>query len=861
MRSSLRKGSSLFFIVCLVATILLPFFTLLPEPVEASASWIGIDGSYLHSKCGDKSGYRLSDALDGTTMWAHNVNHQHWFILDLGDIYKVEKVRSRSNYQADPLGVYIYVSMNTTTWGDPVGEDIDTFRNTVTWVEEDTTDKIGRYVKVVATETEVSLNYLGWGDDFQIFDVYVDDPPPQMPPSIEEYSPTNDSAAFLHQTLSVTTNDPYIDEMNITWMSNSSGTWKPFATNNSVSSGTYTQVATNFSIPDTTYWWSVNISDEDGWTNQTYHLTTLELSNEWIGINSSHLHHTSSTTNGCLSAALDGVDPGYWFTWAEPPNKYFILDLGSSYFFIEKVRGRSNKGGDGRGFVEDINIYISDNTSDWGTAVATGLEFEDSNEWIYYNITPKQGRYIKVDCTNVNGINWGYYDREVFYPIFDVNGDYPAVNAPPVLENPSPTNDSTAVQRQPTLSINASDDENDNMTIHWYTNASGSWEEIGTNTSVSDGQYTCSNTSLFNQFNTTYYWQVRAEDHATADFDEKWTNETYHFTTELNNFPDVTNPSPADEATDVDPGPTLSIDVNDSDAHQMNITFYNADTWDSLVSRYNENNGTYSYSWLSASSYSTTYTWSVNVTDGYDWTNETYSFTTRANNPPQVLSPSPANNSENVNATTTLQVTVSDPDDHEMDIYFRTNASGDWATVSSFGGFDGIYATEQTFLPATRIWWSANVTDGYNWTNTTYTFVTDVLVDFNYSINGTTVHFHENCTTFYDIDSYSWDFGDGHYCSGRYEEHQNPLHTYHMNWELIDESYLNYTVTLNIENIDSGWSRSISKVVSFENTRSMSATEDQMELDFSLVVIAIGLLILLVLLSIVINMLRGLNSK
>ena len=136
--------------------------------------WIGIDSSNLVSCCGD-SGNTLDDALDGTDHWYHDTNHKHWFIIDLGERYNVKKFRGRSSTFMDPISVDIYVSETNGNWGAQVGSNISTWQDTSNWVEVDTTDKVGRYIKVEIETTENALHRLQWGhtsSPFTIFDVY-----------------------------------------------------------------------------------------------------------------------------------------------------------------------------------------------------------------------------------------------------------------------------------------------------------------------------------------------------------------------------------------------------------------------------------------------------------------------------------------------------------------------------------------------------------------------------------------------------------------------------------------------------------------------------------------------------------------
>lgn len=140
-----------------------------------TATWLGIYSEHLHSV--DSAEASLRNALDGTgAYWSAPTDVEHWFILDLGRSLTVTKVRGRSNTTQDPVDVDIYVSDDTGSWGTAVATGISTFQDTDIWQEVDTTDKKGRYVKVVVNSTELS-KYLRWGNSMTIFDVYVSDAP------------------------------------------------------------------------------------------------------------------------------------------------------------------------------------------------------------------------------------------------------------------------------------------------------------------------------------------------------------------------------------------------------------------------------------------------------------------------------------------------------------------------------------------------------------------------------------------------------------------------------------------------------------------------------------------------------------
>lgn len=142
-------------------------------------AWIGINSSHIDSKCGEEGDGTLADALDGTDQWDHDVSEVHWFILDLGQTYTIKKVRGRSDWVRDPTDVDIYVSNDKEDWGEARATGISTWEDCgaapIDWVEVDTTDRDGRYIKVVINATEDGVGgMISWGDSpaCTIFDAY-----------------------------------------------------------------------------------------------------------------------------------------------------------------------------------------------------------------------------------------------------------------------------------------------------------------------------------------------------------------------------------------------------------------------------------------------------------------------------------------------------------------------------------------------------------------------------------------------------------------------------------------------------------------------------------------------------------------
>lgn len=157
-----------------------------------ATSWLDINSSHLDSLCGQSSVDTLTDALDGLDKWRHTVDHDHWFIIDLGETYNVLKVRGRSERLRDPIDVNIYVSNDKGAFGAAVASGINSWQDTAAWVEIDTTDKEGRYVKVEIVDTEDINRIIEFGGPtasyFTIFDVYAT----QSTATVEEYKPRFD---------------------------------------------------------------------------------------------------------------------------------------------------------------------------------------------------------------------------------------------------------------------------------------------------------------------------------------------------------------------------------------------------------------------------------------------------------------------------------------------------------------------------------------------------------------------------------------------------------------------------------------------------------------------------------------------
>ena len=109
-------------------------------------------------------------------------------------------------------------------------------------------------------------------DDFGIWNLYCSKVEMRVtytphPSEISDPYPADGSTGIgIAPLLNITVSDPQGDNMNISWLSNSSGSWVAFGTNSSVGNGTYHQTFVNASVNGMWWYWKVNVSDGTSYT-------------------------------------------------------------------------------------------------------------------------------------------------------------------------------------------------------------------------------------------------------------------------------------------------------------------------------------------------------------------------------------------------------------------------------------------------------------------------------------------------------------------------------------------------------------------------------------------------------------------
>jgi len=245
----------------------------------------------------------------------------------------------------------------------------------------------------------------------------------------------------------------------------------------------------------------------------------------------------------------------------------------------------------------------------------------------------------------------------------------------------------TGVSLTPTcFNVTIADTDSDYMNVTIKTNESGTWTTVNATTSgMTDGIYHGYNTSWVDSYDTKYWISFNVSD------DSEWCNETYNFTTESapNNAPTISDAKAYDSSfkdefvlniSCAPKAPTsLNFTHNDTDSGKVNWTIYenNSGSWKTVASGTNSpvnaTNTTSNTSWINQCG--TKYFIHINISDGTDWTNETYWLETIEC--PDIVAVSPVNGTVCINLTSgNFSVQVSDPCGYNMHIVLRENSTG-----------------------------------------------------------------------------------------------------------------------------------------------------------------------------------------
>jgi len=241
----------------------------------------------------------------------------------------------------------------------------------------------------------------------------------------------------------------------------------------------------------------------------------------------------------------------------------------------------------------------------------------------------------------------------------------------PTLNNPEHEETFLFEGREMELNVTVNHPEDESMTVRFYD---GEDNLIGSNTGVSDGEYT---TVTWDELETgtTYHWYVEVEEEIAAG--EVTTSDTWEFTTEEFEAPEhPLNPEHEGENVSAQ-SRTLEVNVSHPAGDELNVTFYDGDHIElgyDVVNGDAGENVSASIPWDENLSYDMEYVWYVIVEDESEdtrqsdmWTFETYEFD-------PISWPGPGDEETGVRIgpemETDLNVTVEHPEEKSVNVTF-----------------------------------------------------------------------------------------------------------------------------------------------------------------------------------------------
>ena len=121
------------------------------------------------------------------------------------------------------------------------------------------------------------------------------------------------------------------------------------------------------------------------------------------------LFTTASDNAAEAGNAIDGKPETRWTTGTnQAPGQWFQIDLGWPAEVIRVVLDSTDSGSD---YPKNYEVYVSDNTQDWGEPVAKGRGDQPVTE---IACTPKAGRYVRIVQTGQkDGLWWSIHELKI----------------------------------------------------------------------------------------------------------------------------------------------------------------------------------------------------------------------------------------------------------------------------------------------------------------------------------------------------------------------------------------------------------------------------------------------------------------
>ena len=323
--------------------------------------------------------------------------------------------------------------------------------------------------------------------------------------------------------------------------------------------------------------------------------------------------------------------------------------------------------------------------------------------------------YWRVEVSDNDGLN----SSEVWHLIVAVN----ASNHFPYLSSPDVSPDNGTTSDTYFYNVTFTDADNNTATyVRVYINGTQYvMNELNlSDTNTTDGKLYTYNTSLPIG---THNYTFTCSDGDAVNSTDLFTGPSVESTS-----PEQSGVVPVNGSTGISSTPSLYVNCSDFDGDTMNATWWSnsSGAWIQFASNTSiANNTNITQANSNFTGQNITYWWSLNLSDGSTWTNNTYYFTTSTfNTCPESSNPSPANNSA-VNPTSfsywNITITDVDGDTTNGTIVCSCGNNTNWTNES-----DGIRSLQiNQILPYGQtytVW--LNFTDGNCTVNETYHFTT-----------------------------------------------------------------------------------------------------------------------------------------
>ena len=570
-------------------------------------------------------------------------------------------------------------------------------------------------------------------------------------PTFSSESPTNESIGVdvTVGSVSVYVGDPEGDELDIVVTFPGYGSDEYYGVS---ANDTYSTETGALSL-DTTYYWSVSAFDGYAWSNATYQFTTRSayvpaIPSDFNTIAYNRTRIDITWTKGAdadatyiewnTSASWTRGEGNFLFSGSAESTEHTGLYPGTHYFY-QAWSYNATDGVYSSGYASDDETTMENSPPVLSNENPSNNSIDVPLRDVLWNVTIEdpEGDYFDwtIECSGWNVSNDNYDSA-----LAETNGskevhlgyqpDYPLDYATiytiwvNVTDGMGWTNAtyqfttrSTYVPLEP-ADFNALKFNRSQINITWTNGVGADATYIEWNTSATwtrgEGNFLYNGTDESKEHNglspgIRYYYQAWSYNATDGVYSSGYASDDEK--TGENNAPELANEVPLNESIDIDINlAEVTIDIGDKDNEPMDYTIHG--TYINTASGNIPVNGTLNATIITPLPYNTVIYWYVEVTDGFNWTNATYHFTTRDRYYPGIPSGLSAT------ATNRFEIGLSWSKGTNADYTYVEKKQGSYPTSRTDGTniYNGTGSTKQdTGLSPGAHWyysvWSYNKTD------------------------------------------------------------------------------------------------------------------------------------------------------